>query len=199
MIIGDYGSLMVHLEKAYIPGYTHDAICPLGYFSFNIDDKLYPSNFFHGAMELYNLIDKMQRNLEKWLATNPPDFNLGCEEITQMQIDGCLEALDDDWEGDTLTGSFFRYDENLFELTRYTELADIDFCCFLGFQADKDRLFYSVEFINEKPWHYIFNEITYPHGTVVDVIRALPKSSELETIEELERNGIYRSYTRTKI
>ena len=195
MIIGDYYSLMVHLDKAYIPNYHDD---PLGSFSFNIDGKLYPHHCFRSAMELYHILDTMKENLEKWLATNPPDFTFSIDDIEQMEIDGHREQFDGSSDDKNFISSFYRYNDSLLRLSAYTELEDVMFCCYLGFRDNEDRFFYSLGF-NEDKLHHVLREINYPRGTVVNLIRALPNANDLETVVEFESNNISRSYTRTKI
>lgn len=88
---------------------------------------------------------------------------------------------------------FTRHQYCLIDLSDGCGFEDAGFICKLGFQDNKDRLFYTDSYSKNG----MFKEAQFPRGTVEKLIFMLPDAKELELVLECENDGIYRTYART--
>jgi len=143
MIIGDPYKIAIQMEQLDI------LRSPSGIFNFIINDMLIPGKGV--TVDLYIVISSLKESLESGLKKNKDD--IGSASIDSMDFS----------EGEP---------ENLIALN-VAELYDYGCNFWLGFDGDKDRLIYTLDFENS------FSENRFPRGTIKELIRKLPLADNL--------------------
>lgn len=143
MIIGDPYKIAIQMEQLDI------LRSPSGIFNFIINDMLIPGKGV--TVDLYIVISSLKESLESGLKKNNDD--IGSASIDSMDFS----------EGEP---------ENLIALN-VAELYDYGCNFWLGFDGDKDRLIYTLDFENS------FSENRFPRGTIKELIRKLPLADNL--------------------
>lgn len=144
MIYGDVLVIGVQLELAM----NCDAI-KCGQFNFVFDGKLFPGK--RSRLEFYPIIGSLQDSLYFASKREIPDIG----ELPLEQID----FLDD-------TPSVIALNA--------PEIEDFGFCCWLGFDGDEERFFYTTDSCKT------YQEKRFPRGTIERLINSLPKIEDID-------------------
>ncbi|WP_187498583.1 Imm42 family immunity protein [Erwinia aphidicola] len=143
MIIGNPYEIAIHIEQI-------DFLCsPSGIFNFIINDTLIPGKGV--TVDLYIVISSLKESLES-----------GLENLEHTIEKRPIEKID-----------FSDGNPKGFISLNVAELHDYGCVFWLGFNDNKDRLIYSLDF--EKT----FSEVYFSHGTVEKLVKKLPKSDNL--------------------
>ena len=204
MIIGNYDTLMVHMDKFYIPGSESNDLpstgcpnrIPLGVFHFIIDNEFYPKHFYGISDELESVTNVLKENLieAKKLLTSECAYTL--EEYNRfMQEEYYAICHTEEYSHEEYQNIFKRHNYCLMDLTNGCGLDETGFVCQLGFLGDEDRFFYTDSYKECGE----FKEARYPRGTVENLIMSLPNAEDLELVLEHEHNDIYRTYAKTVV
>ena len=204
MIIGNFDSLMVHMDKFYIPGSESndlpDTDCPhripLGVFHFIINYEFHPKYMRGMSDELESITNCLKENLieGKKLLTSECTYSL--EEYSQFVQEQYYAAQHtEEYTHEEYINVFDRHDYCLIDLSYGCGLEETGFTFALGFLGDEDRFFYTDDYGKENGG--IYKEVRYPRGTVENLIMSLPDAQDLELVLESEYNDIYRTYAKT--